>query len=61
VPRSHGLPEDGFDEQEYAARCALDEARLQALARGLKVRVKLIHTRNPGKAIVRRRATEAPT
>jgi basic amino acid/polyamine antiporter, APA family len=51
VPRSHELP-DGFDQQEYEARCALDEARLQARARGLKVRVKLIRTRNPGKAIV---------
>jgi len=51
VPRSLELP-DGFDQQEYEARCALDEARLQARARGLRVRVKLIRTRNPGKAIV---------
>ncbi len=42
----------GFEEQEYEARCALDIARLQARARGLKVRVKLIRTRNPGRAIV---------
>jgi len=51
VPREHELPA-GFEEQEYEARCALDEARLQARARGLKVRVKLIRTRNAGKAIV---------
>jgi APA family basic amino acid/polyamine antiporter len=51
VPAEHELPE-GLDEQEYEARCALDIARLQARARGLKVRVKLIRTRNPGKAIV---------
>ena len=42
----------GFEEQEYEARCALDIARLQARSRGLKVRVKLIRTRNPGRAIV---------
>jgi len=53
VPRSHELPDaNGFDQQEYEARCALDEVRLQARARGLRVRVKLIRTRNPGKAIV---------
>jgi APA family basic amino acid/polyamine antiporter len=51
VPREHELP-DGFERQEYEARCALDVARLQARARGLKVRVKLVRTRNPGKAIV---------
>jgi APA family basic amino acid/polyamine antiporter len=51
VPRAHELP-DGFERQEYEARCALDVARLQARARGLKVRVKLVRTRNPGKAIV---------
>jgi APA family basic amino acid/polyamine antiporter len=51
VPRSQALP-DGLAGQEYEARCALDEARLQARARGLKVRVKLIRARNPGKAIV---------
>jgi APA family basic amino acid/polyamine antiporter len=51
VPREHELPE-GFEQQEYEARCALDEARLQARAQGLKVRVKLIRTRNAGKAIV---------
>jgi APA family basic amino acid/polyamine antiporter len=51
VPREHHLPE-GFEEQEYEARCALDVARLQARARGLKVRVKLIRARNPGRAIV---------
>jgi nucleotide-binding universal stress UspA family protein len=51
VPREHDLPE-GFEQQEYEARCALDVARLQARARGLKVRVKLIRARNPGRAIV---------
>jgi len=51
VPREHELPE-GFEKQEYEARCALDIARLQARARGLKVRVKLIRARNPGRAIV---------
>jgi APA family basic amino acid/polyamine antiporter len=51
VPREHDLPK-GFEEQEYQARCALDIARLQARSRGLKVRVKLIRTRNPGRAIV---------
>ena len=51
VPTEHELPE-GFDEQEYEARCALDVARLQARSRGLKVRVNLIRTRNPGRAIV---------
>ncbi|HEX8959265.1 MAG TPA: universal stress protein [Solirubrobacterales bacterium] len=52
VPAEHELPEGGFDEQEYEARCALDVARLQARALRLKVRVKLIRTRNPGRAIV---------
>jgi APA family basic amino acid/polyamine antiporter len=52
VPREHHLPE-GFEQQEYEARCALDVARLQARARGLKVRVKLIRARNPGRAIVK--------
>ncbi len=52
VPREHELPDGGFDELEYEARCALDVARLQARARGLKVRVNLIRTRNPGRAIV---------
>jgi APA family basic amino acid/polyamine antiporter len=52
VPQEHELPAGGFDEIEYEARCALEVARLQARARGLKVRVKLIRTRNPGRAIV---------
>jgi basic amino acid/polyamine antiporter, APA family len=53
IPAEHELPEGGgFDEQEYEARCALDAARLQARARGLKVRVKLVRTRNPGRTIV---------
>jgi APA family basic amino acid/polyamine antiporter len=51
IPAEHDLPA-GFDEQEYEARCALDVARLQARSRGLKVRVNLIRTRNPGRAIV---------
>jgi basic amino acid/polyamine antiporter, APA family len=51
VPAEYALPE-GFDELEYRARCTLDVARLQARARGLKVRVKLIRARNPGRAIV---------
>jgi APA family basic amino acid/polyamine antiporter len=52
IPRAHGLPDRDFDAEEYEGRCALDIARLQARARGLKVRVKLIRTRNPGRAIV---------
>lgn len=51
VPTAHELRE-GLEEQEDKARSALDVARLQARARGLKVRVKLIRTRNPGRAIV---------
>jgi len=52
VPREHELPDGGFDRLEYEARCALEAARLQARARGLKVRVNLVRTRNPGRAIV---------
>jgi basic amino acid/polyamine antiporter, APA family len=52
IPSEHELPDSDFEEQEYEARCALDVARLQARARRLKVRVKLIRTRNPGRAIV---------
>ncbi len=52
IPAEHQLPEGGFEEQEYEARCALDVARLQARALKLRVRVKLIRTRNPGRAIV---------
>jgi APA family basic amino acid/polyamine antiporter len=52
VPPKHELPSAGFEELEYEARCALDVARLQARARGLKVRVKLVRTRHPGRAIV---------
>jgi len=51
VPADQEL-RDGLEEEEYEARCALDVARLQAKARGLKVRVKLVRTRNPGAAIV---------
>ena len=52
VPAESELDAATMDEQEYEARCALDVARLQARARGLKVRVNLIRTRNPGRAIV---------
>jgi basic amino acid/polyamine antiporter, APA family len=52
IPPAHALPDTDFDAQEYEARCVLDIARLQARARGLKVRTKLIRTRNPGRAIV---------
>lgn len=52
IPTRHKLHEANFEQEEYEARCSLDEARLQARARGLKVRVKLIRTRNPGRAIV---------
>jgi APA family basic amino acid/polyamine antiporter len=51
VPVNSDLP-DGLEQEEYEARCALDVARLQARARGLRVRVKLIRARNPGAAIV---------
>jgi APA family basic amino acid/polyamine antiporter len=52
VPPEHALPDTDFDVLEYEARCVLDIARLQARSRGLKVRTKLIRTRNPGRAIV---------
>jgi APA family basic amino acid/polyamine antiporter len=52
VPPEHELPEGGLEQQEYEARCALDVARLQARSRGLKVRVNLVRTRNPGRAVV---------
>ncbi|MGN6662937.1 MAG: amino acid permease [Solirubrobacterales bacterium] len=52
VPQAHELPDRDFDAEEYEGRCVLDIARLQARARGLKVRTKLIRTRNPGRAIV---------
>jgi len=52
IPQAHELPDTDFDAQEYEARRLLEIARLQARARGLKVRVKLIRTRNPGRAIV---------
>jgi nucleotide-binding universal stress UspA family protein len=41
-----------MEEEEARARSVLEVARLQARARHLKVRVKLIRTRNPGAAIV---------
>ncbi|MGN6816882.1 MAG: amino acid permease [Solirubrobacterales bacterium] len=52
IPQAHELPDRDFDAEEYEGRCVLDIARLQARARGLKVRTKLIRTRNPGRAIV---------
>ncbi len=52
VPQARELPDRDFEAEEYEARCVLDIARLQARARGLKVRTKLIRTRNPGRAIV---------
>jgi basic amino acid/polyamine antiporter, APA family len=53
VPTEEKLDEGVMEKQEYEARCALDVARLQARAKGLKVRVKLVRTRNPGAAIVK--------
>jgi APA family basic amino acid/polyamine antiporter len=52
IPPALAMPDSAFNAQEYEARCVLDIARLQARARGLKVRTKLIRTRNPGRAIV---------
>jgi APA family basic amino acid/polyamine antiporter len=52
IPRESKLDDATMQRQEYEARCALDVARLQARARGLKVRVRLVRTRNPGAAIV---------
>jgi basic amino acid/polyamine antiporter, APA family len=52
IPQASELPDTDFDAQEYEARRMLEIARLQARARGLKVRVKLLRTRHPGRAIV---------
>ena len=52
IPPALALGDPEFELQEYEARCVLDIARLQARARGLKVRTKLVRTRNPGRAIV---------
>ncbi|HET8565765.1 MAG TPA: universal stress protein [Solirubrobacterales bacterium] len=52
IPPAQALVDPEFELQEYEARCVLDIARLQARARGLKVRTKLVRTRNPGRAIV---------
>ncbi len=47
------LPLEGdLAEEEEQGRRVLEVARLQARAIGLKVRVKLVRTRNPGAAIV---------
>src|SRR6266511_4096567 len=42
----------GMEDEEERARNVLEVARLQARTAGLKVRVKLIRTRNPGASIV---------
>jgi basic amino acid/polyamine antiporter, APA family len=42
----------GCEDEEELGRNVLEVARLQARARHLKVRAKLLRTRNPGKAIV---------
>jgi APA family basic amino acid/polyamine antiporter len=49
---AEGLAREELEEREYDARCVLDVARLQARSRGLKVRVSLVATRNPGRSIV---------
>ncbi len=51
VPSDLAL-EHGVEEEERLARNVLEVARLQARAAKLKVRVRLIRTRNPGRAIV---------
>ena len=51
VPRELKLHED-METEEELGRNVLKVARLQARARRLKVRARLIRTRNPGKAIV---------
>jgi basic amino acid/polyamine antiporter, APA family len=52
VPRELEL-EQGLEEEEERGRNVLEVARLQARARHLKVRVRLIRSRNPGRSIVR--------
>src|SRR5215211_3897435 len=44
--------DQGLEREEELGRNVLEVARLQARARHLKVRVRLLRTRNPGKAIV---------
>ena len=44
--------EDALEAEEELGRNVLEVARLQARARRLKVRARLIRTRNPGKTIV---------
>jgi APA family basic amino acid/polyamine antiporter len=51
VPRELELGQ-GLEEEEQLGRNVLEVARLQARARHLKVRARLIRTRNPGAAIV---------
>jgi len=51
VPRELELDQD-LEEEEELGRNVLEVARLQARARHLKVRARLIRTRNPGATIV---------
>jgi APA family basic amino acid/polyamine antiporter len=51
VPRELEL-DQGLEEEEELGRNVLEVARLQARARRLKVRARLIRTRNPGATIV---------
>jgi len=44
--------DQGLQQEDELGRNVLEVARLQARARHLKVRVRLLRTRNPGKAIV---------
>jgi nucleotide-binding universal stress UspA family protein len=51
IPTEQRLDCD-MSEEEAAARSVLEVARLQARTAKLKVRVRLVRTRNPGKSIV---------
>jgi APA family basic amino acid/polyamine antiporter len=51
VPRELDLGQ-GLEEEEQLGRNVLEVARLQARARHLKVRARLIRTRNPGATII---------
>ena len=46
------LNNGGMEEEERQARRVLEVARMQAKVAGCRVRCRLIHTRNPGRAIV---------
>jgi basic amino acid/polyamine antiporter, APA family len=52
VPENLPLGNGGMEKQEREGRRVLEIARLQARAAGCRVRVRLIRTRNPGRAIV---------